>query len=179
MKTDLFQACGHCWVFQICGHIECSTFLLPNSARATIHIFSFDSMLNTSPICLQHPSPCSYTSGSRPQSHWTARQNYWVTDASLWLSLKLLNENFSCHIHKQETSPPSVISGFQMWMNDPQTVIQGVLPSPSHGDCWGAGGAGSKVSMETGLTLMAEVAGKEWRQWPRGCISPHTECWIP
>ena len=25
MKTDLFQSCGHCWVFQICWHIECST----------------------------------------------------------------------------------------------------------------------------------------------------------
>ena len=26
MKTDLFQSCGHCWVFQICCHIDCSTF---------------------------------------------------------------------------------------------------------------------------------------------------------
>ena len=26
MKTDLFQSCDHCWVFQICWHIECSTF---------------------------------------------------------------------------------------------------------------------------------------------------------
>ena len=26
MKTDIFQSCGHCWVFQICWHIECSTF---------------------------------------------------------------------------------------------------------------------------------------------------------
>ena len=26
MKTDLFQSCGHCWVFQICWHIEGSTF---------------------------------------------------------------------------------------------------------------------------------------------------------
>ena len=26
MKIDLFQSCGHCWVFQICWHIECSTF---------------------------------------------------------------------------------------------------------------------------------------------------------
>ena len=26
MKTDLFQSCGHWWVFQICWHIECSTF---------------------------------------------------------------------------------------------------------------------------------------------------------
>ena len=26
MKTDLFQSCGHCRVFQICWHTECSTF---------------------------------------------------------------------------------------------------------------------------------------------------------
>ena len=25
-KPDLFHSCGHCWVFQICWHIECSTF---------------------------------------------------------------------------------------------------------------------------------------------------------
>ena len=25
-KTDLYQSCGHCWVFPICWHIECSTF---------------------------------------------------------------------------------------------------------------------------------------------------------
>ena len=26
MKTDPFQSCGHCWVFQICWHIECITW---------------------------------------------------------------------------------------------------------------------------------------------------------
>ena len=26
MKTDFFESCGHCWFFQICWHIECSTF---------------------------------------------------------------------------------------------------------------------------------------------------------
>ena len=26
MNTDLFQSCGHCWVFQICWHIEYCTF---------------------------------------------------------------------------------------------------------------------------------------------------------
>ena len=26
MKTDLFQSCGHGWVFQICWHIDRSTF---------------------------------------------------------------------------------------------------------------------------------------------------------
>ena len=26
MKTDCFQSCGHCWVFHICCHTECSSF---------------------------------------------------------------------------------------------------------------------------------------------------------
>ena len=30
MKTDLFQSCGHCWVFQIWCHIECSTLTAPS-----------------------------------------------------------------------------------------------------------------------------------------------------
>ena len=31
MKTDLFQSCGHSCVFQICCHIECSTFTASNA----------------------------------------------------------------------------------------------------------------------------------------------------
>jgi len=27
MRIDLFQSCGHCWVFQICWHIECNTLM--------------------------------------------------------------------------------------------------------------------------------------------------------
>ena len=30
MKIDLFQSCGHCWVFQICWHIECITITAPS-----------------------------------------------------------------------------------------------------------------------------------------------------
>ena len=26
IKSDLYQSCGHCWVFQICWHTECSNF---------------------------------------------------------------------------------------------------------------------------------------------------------
>ena len=26
MQTDLFPSCGHCWVFQICWQMKCSTF---------------------------------------------------------------------------------------------------------------------------------------------------------
>ena len=28
IKTGLFQSCSHCWVFQICWHIECSTLIV-------------------------------------------------------------------------------------------------------------------------------------------------------
>ena len=43
MKTDLFQSCGHCWVFQICWHIECSTvttssFRIWNSSTGIHHL---------------------------------------------------------------------------------------------------------------------------------------------
>ena len=31
MKTYLFQSYGHCWAFQICWHIECSTFTASSS----------------------------------------------------------------------------------------------------------------------------------------------------
>ena len=37
MKTDLFPSCGHCWVFQICCHIECSTITV-SSFRDTGHL---------------------------------------------------------------------------------------------------------------------------------------------
>ena len=39
MKMDIFQFCGHCWVFQICWHIECSTF----TASSFSFAFSFSS----------------------------------------------------------------------------------------------------------------------------------------
>ena len=35
MKTDLFQSCGHCWVFQICWHIKCNTFTASSSSKMT------------------------------------------------------------------------------------------------------------------------------------------------
>ena len=40
VKTHLFQCCGHCWVFQICWHIECNTltassFRIWNSSSGT------------------------------------------------------------------------------------------------------------------------------------------------
>ena len=34
IRTDLFQSCGHCWVFQICWHIECNTLMNPTTSTS-------------------------------------------------------------------------------------------------------------------------------------------------
>ena len=36
MKTDLFQSCGHCWVFHICWHTEYSTLATLSSSSTGI-----------------------------------------------------------------------------------------------------------------------------------------------
>ena len=48
MKTDLFQSCGHCWVFQICWHIECSTFIA--SSFQDLKYLYWNSITSTSPV---------------------------------------------------------------------------------------------------------------------------------
>ena len=40
MKTDLFQSCGHCSVFQSFWHIECSTFTAQHSEKEDHGIWS-------------------------------------------------------------------------------------------------------------------------------------------
>ena len=76
MKTDLFQSCGHCWVFQICWHIECSTF-----TASTFRIWNSSTGIPSPPLALfvamlpkAHLTSYSRMSGSR-----------WVITPS-WLS---------------------------------------------------------------------------------------------
>ena len=47
MKTDLFQSCGHCWVFQICWHIECSAF-----TASSFRIWNSSTGIPSSPLAL-------------------------------------------------------------------------------------------------------------------------------
>ena len=80
MKTDLFQFCGHCWVFQICWHIECSTF-----TASSFRIWNSSAGILSPPLWLvvimlplkAHLTSHSSLSGSR-----------WVTTPS-WLSRSL------------------------------------------------------------------------------------------
>ena len=76
IKTDLFQSCGHCWVFQICWHIECSAF-----TASSFRIWNSSTRIPSPPLALfvamllkAHLTSHSRMSGSR-----------WVITPS-WLS---------------------------------------------------------------------------------------------
>ena len=67
MKTDLFQFYGHCWVFQICWHIECGTF-----TASSFRIWNSSTGIPSLPLALfvvmlpkAHLTSHSRVSGSR------------------------------------------------------------------------------------------------------------------
>ena len=47
MKPELFRSCGHCWGFQICWHIEWSTF-----TASSFRIWSSSTEIPSSPLAL-------------------------------------------------------------------------------------------------------------------------------
>ena len=93
MKTDLFQSCGHCWVFQICWYIECSTFI-----ASSLRIWNSSTGILSPPLALfvvifpeTHLISHSRMSGFR-----------WVI-TPLWLSGSLSSflyssSMYSCHL---------------------------------------------------------------------------------
>ena len=93
MKTDLFQSCGHCWVFQICWHIEFSTW-----TASSFRIWNSSAGIPSPPLALfivilpkAHLTLHSGMSGSR-----------WVITPS-WSSGSLrsflyTSSVYSCHV---------------------------------------------------------------------------------
>ena len=74
MKTDVFQSCGQCWVFQICWKIECSTCTASSS-----RIWNSSTGIPSSPLALfvvmlpkAHLTSHSRMSGSR----WSHHRDY-------------------------------------------------------------------------------------------------------
>ena len=93
MKSDLFQSCGHCWVFQICWHIECSTF-----TASSFRIWNSSTGIPSPPLALfivmlplAHLSSHSRTSGSR-------RMIIPLWLSGLWRSFLCSSSVYSCHL---------------------------------------------------------------------------------
>ena len=104
MKTDLFQSCGHCWVFQICWHIECSPF-----TAASFRIWKSSTGIPSPPLALfvvmlpkAHLTLHSRMSGSR-----------WVI-TSLWLS-RLLRSFLYSSLTKLVDVREFRLSCFKSW----------------------------------------------------------------
>ena len=76
MKTDLFQSCGHCWVFQICWHIECNTF-----TASSFRIWNSSTGIPSLPLALF----IAMLSKAHLTSHSRMSGSRWVITPS-WLS---------------------------------------------------------------------------------------------
>ena len=93
MKTVLFQSCGHCWVFQISWHIECSAF-----TASSFGIWSSSARIPSSPLALLVVMlPKAYLT-----LHCRMSGARWVTTPS-WLSGSLSpflysSSVYSCHL---------------------------------------------------------------------------------
>ena len=126
MKTDLTQWCGHCWVPQICWHIECSTL-----TALCFRIWNSSAAIPSPPIALflvmlhkAHLTSHSRMSGSR-----------WVTTPS-WLSGSLRHVLFffgssyvySCYFFL--TSSVSVMSSPFLFFIMPILIWNILLISP-------------------------------------------------
>ena len=91
--TELFQSCGHCWVFQICWHIECSTF-----TSSSFRIWSSSTGIPTHPLSLflVMLSKALLASHSRMSgSRWVITP-LWLSGS--WRSFLYSSSVYSCHL---------------------------------------------------------------------------------
>ena len=93
MKNAFFQSCGHCWVFQICWHIECSTF-----TGSSFRIWNSSTGIPSPPLALfvvmlpkAHLTSHSRMSGSR----WVIIP-LWLSGS--WRSFLDSSSVYSCHL---------------------------------------------------------------------------------
>ena len=93
MKTDLFQSCGHCWVYQTCWHIECSTF-----TASSFSIWNSWAGIPSHPLALfvvifpkAHLTSHSRMSGSR-----LVNTPSWLSGS--WRCFLYSSSVYSCHL---------------------------------------------------------------------------------
>ena len=90
-QTDLFQSCGHCWVFQICWPIECSTF-----TASSFRIWNSSMGIPLPPLALfvVMLSKAHLTSHSRMSGSGSVITTSWLSGS--WRSF-LYSSVYSCY----------------------------------------------------------------------------------
>ena len=93
MKTYLFQSCGHCWVFQICWHTECSTL-----TASSFRIWNSSTGIPSPPLALF----TVMLPKARLTSHSRISGSRWVITPSWfsgsWRSFLYSSSVYSCHL---------------------------------------------------------------------------------
>ena len=93
MKTDLFQSCGHCWVFQICWHIEWNTF-----TASSFRIWNSSTGIPSPPLALfivMLPKAHSISHSRMSGSRWVITPS-WLSWS--WRSFLYSSSVCSCHL---------------------------------------------------------------------------------
>ena len=93
MKTDFFQSSDHCWVFQLCWHIECSTF-----TASSFRIWNSSIGIPSPPLALLIVMllKAHLTSHSRmSDSRWVIIPS-WLSGS--WRSFLHSSSVYSCHL---------------------------------------------------------------------------------
>ena len=93
MKTDPFWSCGHCWVFQICWHIECSTF-----TTSSFRIWNSSTGIPSSPPALFVvilPNVHFTSQPRRSGSTWVITPS-WLSAS--WRSFLYISSVYSCFL---------------------------------------------------------------------------------
>ena len=114
MKTDLFQSCGHCWIYQICWHVQCSTF-----TESFFRIWNSSTGIPSPPLALfivmlLRPT-WLHVPGCLTLGEWSPRLS------GLWRPFLYSSSVYSCHLFLISSSSvrslpfPSFIEPFFAW----------------------------------------------------------------
>ena len=89
----LFQSCGHCWVFQMCWHIECSTF-----TASSFRIWNSSTGIQSPPLALfvVMLSKAHLTSHFRISGSRSVITPSWLSGS--WRSFLYSSSVYSCHL---------------------------------------------------------------------------------
>ena len=93
MKNDLFQSCGHCWVFQIWWHIECNTF-----TASSFRIWNSSTGILPPPLAffiMMLPNALLTSHSRMSGSRWVITPS-WLS--GLWRSFLYSSSVYSCHL---------------------------------------------------------------------------------
>ena len=184
MKTDLFQSCGHWWVFQICWHIECSIF-----TASSFRIWNSSTGIPSPPPALfvvmlskVHLTSHSRMSGSRSviTPSWLILENILLAhllqegdplqDPTV-SSYPTLRNELSEEIHMKTKQETLLWRGVQSESSRLRKARRAALP---------------KWLTDSGLLVMGLVSGLSLASrltWPtvltQGSSSQHLPRWIP